>query len=287
MAEMVNRFVSRGVTHPSDTATLEMNQVSVAFAAGANGITTSRGNQFALENVSFVVHEGERVAVVGPNGAGKSTLLRLIVGTLKPSAGQVNIYGHSPDDHVCIAYVPQRNQIDWSFPATVEDVVMMGRVDKIGLFRWPKRHDWEVVRQCLERVQAAKLAKKQVGELSGGQQQRVFIARALAQEAELLLMDEPMNGLDLPSQESLFTILDKVRDDRVTVLVATHDLTLAEERFDRAILLNKRLIAYGEPPVILTPDHLMQAYGGHLHVLGEEETILLTEGCCGHGEDDQ
>lgn len=286
MAEMVNRLAPKGVIHASDMATLEMNHVSVAFASGANGVTTTRGTQYALEDVSFVVHEGERVAVVGPNGAGKSTLLRLIVGTIKPSSGQVIIYGHGPDDHICIAYVPQRNQIDWSFPATVEDVVMMGRVDKIGLFKWPRRRDWELVRMSLERVQATHLAKRQVGELSGGQQQRVFIARALAQEAEFLLMDEPMTGLDLPSQEAMFTILDNVRDEGVTVLVATHDLNLAEERFDHVMLINKHLVAYGRPSAVLTSEHLMQAYGGHIHVLGDEESVLLTDTCCGHGEDE-
>ena len=284
---MVNRLAPRGVAHPSGVATLEMNHVSLAFAAGVSGVTTTRGNQYALEDVSFVVHEGERVAIVGPNGAGKSTLLRLIVGMLKPSIGQVNVYGHGPDDHICIAYVPQRNQIDWSFPATVEDVVMMGRVGKIGLFKWPRRHDWDVVKMSLDRVQATKLAKRQVGELSGGQQQRVFIARALAQEAELLLMDEPLTGLDLPSQDALFTILDNVRDEGVTVLLATHDLNLAEARFDRVMLLNRRLIAFGQPAAVLTSDHLMNAYGGHVHVIEEEETILLTDGCCGHGEDEQ
>ncbi len=287
MAELVNRLMPRGVKHPSDVATLEMNQVSVAFAAGVNGITTSRSSEYALQDVSFVVHQGERTAIVGPNGAGKSTLLKLIVGTIRPSTGQVNIYGHGPDDHICIAYVPQRNQIDWSFPATVEDVVMMGRVDKIGLFRWPRRRDRDVVRHSLERVQATELAKKQVGELSGGQQQRVFIARALAQEAELLLMDEPLTGLDLPSQEALFTVLDTVREEGVTVLVATHDLNLAGARFDHVLLLNRHLIAYGEPAAVLTSDHLLRAYGGHIHVLDEEETVLLTDGCCGQGEDER
>ena len=164
---------------------------------------------------------------------------------------------------------------------------MMGRVVKIGLFRWPRRYDREVVKASLERVRATKLAKRQVGELSGGQQQRVFIARALAQEAELLLMDEPMTGLDMPSQDALFTILDDVRDDGVTVLVATHDLNLAEARFDRVMLLNRDLIAYGEPATVLTSDQLMQAYGRQIHVLDEEEAILLTDGCCGHGEDGQ
>lgn len=287
MSEMVNRLVPRGVSHHVDMATLEMSHVSVAFAAGANSVTTARSDQYALEDVSFVINEGERIAVVGPNGAGKSTLLRLVVGTLKPSSGLVNIYGHGPDDHICIAYVPQRSQIDWSFPATVEDVVMMGRVDKIGLFRWPKRHDREVVRKCLERVQATELAKKQVGELSGGQQQRVFIARALAQEAELLLMDEPLTGLDLPSQDAMFDILDNVRDEGVTVLVATHDLNLAEERFDRVMLINRYMIAFGRPSNVLTSDNLMHAYGGRVHVLDDEEAILITDTCCGHGEDEK
>lgn len=286
MAEMVNRLAPRGVIHPTDTATLEMSHVSVAYAMGPNGITNGRGKEYALEDVSFVVNGGDRIAIVGPNGAGKSTLLKLIVGTIKPSKGQVYIYGHGPSDHICIAYVPQRNQIDWSFPATVEDVVMMGRVDKIGLFRWPKRHDWHVVKSCLGRVDASELAKKQVGELSGGQQQRVFIARALAQEAELLLMDEPMNGLDMPSQEALFDILDNIKNEGVTVLVATHDLHLAEERFDSVMLLNKRLVAFGRPGTVLTSDHLMQAYGGQIHVIGPDDSVLLTDGCCGQGEDD-
>ena len=285
MSEFVERLAPRGITHASERPTLELDHVSVSFGAGANGVTTMRGTQYALEDLSFEIDKGERVAVVGPNGAGKTTLLRLIVGSIKPGKGQVNIYGHGPDDHICIAYVPQRNQIDWSFPASVEDVVMMGRVGKIGLFRWPRRRDWEVVRSCLEQVRAIHLAKRQIGELSGGQQQRVFIARALAQEAELLLMDEPLTGLDLPSQEAIFEILNVVQETGVTVLVATHDLNLAAERFDRVMLINKRLIAFGQPPAVLTSNNLLYAYGGHVHVLGEEETVLVADTCCGHGDE--
>jgi manganese/iron transport system ATP-binding protein len=285
MSEFVERLAPRGITHASERPTLELDHVSVSFGVGANGVTTTRGTQYALEDLSFEIDKGERVAVVGPNGAGKTTLLRLIVGSIKPGKGQVNIYGHGPDDHICIAYVPQRNQIDWSFPASVEDVVMMGRVGKIGLFRWPRRRDWEVVRSCLEQVRAIHLAKRQIGELSGGQQQRVFIARALAQEAELLLMDEPLTGLDLPSQEAIFEILNVVQETGVTVLVATHDLNLAAERFDRVMLINKRLIAFGQPPAVLTSNNLLYAYGGHVHVLGEEETVLVADTCCGHGDE--
>lgn len=195
------------------------------------------------------------------------------------------MYGQGPAGHICIAYVPQRNQIDWSFPVTVEDVVMMGRVGQIGLFRWPRRRDWAVVRHCLERVDATHLAHKQIGELSGGQQQRVFIARALAQEAELLLLDEPLAGLDVPSQEKIFHILDGLRPDGVTVLVATHDLNLAAERFDRVMLLNRRVIAFDRPEKVLTPEHLLAAYGGHTHVFAVDgETVVLTDTCCDAGE---
>ncbi len=284
MAEMVNRLAPRGVIHPRDTATLHMNHLSFSFPSSVDGIANARHREFALRDVSFTVNEGERVAIVGPNGAGKSTLLKIIVGTLKPTRGEVNVYGHGPDHHICIAYVPQRNQIDWSFPATVEDVVMMGRVDKIGLFRWPKRQDWEVVNQCLARVQAVDLAKKQVGELSGGQQQRVFIARALAQEAELLLLDEPLTGLDMPSQDALFAVLENVREDGVTVLLATHDLNLARDKFDLVMLLNKHLIAFGRPENVLTSEHLKRAFGGQVHVLAAEDAVLLTDGCCGGDE---
>ena len=240
------------------------------------------GRHHALHNITFTAQHGERIAVVGPNGAGKSTLFKLIVGTIKPSRGQVHIFGHGPDGHICIGYVPQRSEIDWSFPVTVEDVVMMGRVGQIGLFRWPRRADWELVRRSLDRVEASHLAKKQIGELSGGQQQRVFIARALAQEAELLLLDEPLNGLDMPSQQAIFNILDSLRPDGVTVLVATHDLQLAADQFDKIMLLKQKMIAFAEPTAVLTSDNLLQAYGGHVHVLEDDSQTILVDECCGH-----
>jgi manganese/iron transport system ATP-binding protein len=270
-----------GVRHESAAPILELNYVSASYAGS---VRDSRGRPRALEDITFQVSAGERVAIVGPNGAGKSTLFRLIVGTLRPDKGDVRVAGHAPGSHICIAYVPQRSQIDWSFPVTVEDVVMMGRVGQIGLFRQPQRKDRQIVRASLARVSATALAGKQIGELSGGQQQRVFIARALAQEAELLLLDEPMSGLDIPSQEAIFTILDALRDDGVTVLMATHDLNLAAERFDNILLLNGRLIAAGRPEEVLQTEHLLRAYGGHVHVVGSgEETILLAD-TCGDGE---
>ena len=236
----------------------------------------------ALENVSFEVDAGERVAVVGPNGAGKSTLFKAIAGIQRLTSGSIQIFGHAPGGHICIAYVPQRSQIDWDFPVTVADVVMMGRSGKIGLFRWPRKEDWEIVYRSLERVGMANLASRQIGELSGGQQQRVFLARALAQEAQLLLLDEPLTGLDAPSQEAIFRILDELKEEGITVLVATHDLEQASERFDRMMLLNRRLIAYGPPDKVYTPANLVRTYSGHLHILpGEdEEQLVLADTCC-------
>lgn len=252
----------RGIPHRQTAPCLALMDVSVVYVGGGNGRTHREGQDIALSHISFQLESGQRMAVVGPNGAGKSTLMKLIVGTVQPTEGRVEIFGSGPGGHICIAYVPQRNEIDWAFPATVEDVVMMGRVGQIGLFRRPRRGDKTIVAESLARVGAAHLARKQIGELSGGQQKRVFIARALAQEAELLLLDEPLNGLDLPSQEAIFEILNGVQQAHVAVLMTTHDLSLAAERFDQILLLNRQIVALGSPTAVLTPEHLLQAYGG-------------------------
>jgi ABC-type Mn2+/Zn2+ transport system ATPase subunit len=291
MSIFVKKVNPGGVDHKSGAPTLEMDTVSVAYAGAAVSANKGDGKgrngaNYALKSVSFEVHSGDQIAVVGPNGAGKTTLFNVIVGTLKPSKGKVNIFGHDPHHHICIAYVPQRNQIDWTFPVTVEDVVMMGRVGQIGLFRWPRRSDWQLVRQSLDRVGMAHLSKKQIGELSGGQQQRVFIARAIAQGADLLLLDEPFSGLDVPSHEAILEILDALDDRGVTVMVATHDLNLAADRFNQVMLLNREVIAFGRPPAVLTTDNLLKAYGGQMHRLADDnEGLLLTDTCCDHGEE--
>ena len=284
MTRLMNVLAGRGVAHDLRTPSLEMADVSVAYAAGAQDVTRVNGRFPALQHINFTAQRGERIAVVGPNGAGKSTLFKLIVGTVTPSEGEVHIFGHGPDGHICIGYVPQRNEIDWSFPVTVEDVVMMGRAGQIGLFKWPGRQDWEIVHRSLNRVGASDLAKKQIGDLSGGQQQRIFIARALAQETELLLLDEPLNGLDMPSQQAIFDVLDSLRPDGVTVLVATHDLQLAADRFDKIMLLNRKIIAFAGPTAVLTSENLLQAYGGHVHHLPDAEQGVLVDDCCGHDE---
>jgi ABC-type Mn2+/Zn2+ transport system ATPase subunit len=239
-----------------------------------------------LKDIDFSLPAGQLVAVVGPNGAGKTTLFRVIAGTLHPDSGSVHVYGHGPGGHVCIAYVPQRSQVDWNFPVTATEVVMMGRIRKLGFFRWPSRKDWEFVRQALDRVGMLAHGDRQIGELSGGQQQRVFLAQALAQEAEVVLLDEPLMGLDMPSQEAIFTTLNELKQDGAAIMVATHDLNMAADRFDLVMLLNRRLIAFGTPDEVYTRPHLLDAYGGSVHVISEEDgAVVLADTCC-EGEEE-
>jgi manganese/iron transport system ATP-binding protein len=168
----------------------------------------------------------------------------------------------------------------------VVDVVMMGRIGKLGLFNWPKKRDWDFVRQALADVGLSTMADRQISELSGGQQQRMFIARALAQEAELMLMDEPLNGLDINSQEQIFDILGELRRRGVTVMIATHDLDQAAERFDRVLLLNHRLMGFGSAQDVFTTEHLLEAYGGHLRLVQTgSEFLALGDTCCEDGEE--
>jgi len=252
----------------------------------AEHVSARYDGRVVLEDISFHLHTGERVAVVGPNGAGKSTLFKVIAGVMPLTSGKLDIYGADPSGHICIGYVPQRSQVDWNFPVTVADVVMMGRAGKLGILRWPGRPDWKKVRQSLIDVGLEDLAGRQISELSGGQQQRMFIARTLAQEAELLLMDEPLTGLDLNSQQAIFDILETLRQHRVTVMVATHDLDQAAEHFDRVMLLNRRMLGFGQPAEVFTSDRLVAAYGGHLRLLHVESDVLaLADSCCDEGEE--
>ena len=262
-------------SHRPGTPILNVSELSVRY----NG-------REALAAVSFQMRPGQRVAVVGPNGAGKSTLFKVIAGILAPSAGQVQVYGGGPGGHICIAYLPQRTQVDWDFPVSVADVVMMGRIGKMGLFRNPTRYDWDLVHQALKIVGIEPLAKRQISQLSGGQQQRMFIARALAQEAELMLMDEPLTGLDANSMEDIFNIFDELKKRDVTVLVSLHNLRMAARRFDQILLLNHRMLGMGVPAAVLTQANLVQAYGGQLHLLSTlEGTLALGDTGCDHEED--
>ena len=255
------------IHHQTNQPILDVQHISVRYDGYA-----------ALEDINFHLHVGERVAVVGPNGAGKSTLFKVVSGVLPPSSGDVTIFGSRPRGHVCIAYIPQRSQVDWNFPVSVADVVMMGRSAKLGPLNWPHKSDWEHVHHALQTVELSDLATRQIGQLSGGQQQRMFIARALAQEAELMLMDEPLTGLDTPSQEGLLTLLDTLREQKVTLMVATHDLAQAARHFDRIMLLNHRIIAFDLPQTVMQTEYLLQAYGGRLKL--DSGGSMLVDDCC-------
>ncbi len=270
LLERLRDFTHPGAPHADHAPFVRLQNVSAHY----DGV-------LALEDISLELYGGEQVAVVGPNGAGKSTLFKVIAGIHPPSRGTATMRGSDPRQHICIAYLPQRTEVDWRFPVTVQDVVMMGRVSKMGLFRRPHPTDWQAVHECLALVNLESLAARQIQELSGGQQQRMFIAQALAQEAELLMMDEPLNGLDAPSQEEVFNILAELKQRRVTVLVAMHDLGLAARRFDRVLLLNRRLVGFGRPGEVFTEAHLRRAYGGHLQMVETPEgTLVLNDTCC-------
>lgn len=266
----LGRVMGHPPAHLADAPPVQVADLSVRF----DGTT-------ALDGVTFTLREPTTVAVVGPNGAGKTTLLKVIAGIYPPSSGRVRVYGYGPVSHICIAYVPQRTQVDWRFPVTVADVVMMGRVKKLGPFRWPRKSDWAIVDSALDRVGMVDLRQRHIRALSGGQQQRVFLARALAQEAEIIMLDEPLTGLDAPTQQAILSLLDELKEDGVPSLVATHDLGLASDHFERALLLNHRLVAEGIPEQVFTPENLQTAYRGSLHIVsGDTGPMLLTDTHC-------
>jgi len=235
----------------------------------------------ALSDVTMAVPHGAQVAIVGPNGAGKSTLFKAIVGLLPLSAGSVLLHGRPPGPQVePIAYVPQREEIDWSFPVSVREVVMMGRYGRLGWLRRPQPADHEVVTSSLRELDILDLAGRAIGDLSGGQQQRVFLARALAQEPHVLLLDEPFTGVDVSAREALLRLLEQLRARGITVLVSTHDMQTAADRFELVALLSGRLVAYGAPAEVFTPEHIADAFGGQALFLGD--MVLIDQCCPGH-----
>jgi ABC-type Mn2+/Zn2+ transport system ATPase subunit len=255
-----------------EPARLDLEHVSVGY-----------NSHLALSDITLLVPHGARVAVVGPNGAGKSTLFKVLVGLLPLRGGRVLIHGLPLGHHQdCVAYVPQREEVDWHFPVTVADVVMMGRYRRLGWLRRPQKCDHRAVATSLEQMGIADLAGAPIGELSGGQQQRVFLARALAQEPHILLMDEPFTGVDAATQEAMLALLEHLQTQGVTLMVSTHDLNLATSRFERVILLNRRLVAYGPPDQVFTPQTVRQAFGRH--VLFLEEAVVVEECCPGEEE---
>jgi ABC-type Mn2+/Zn2+ transport system ATPase subunit len=225
----------------------------------------------ALTGVHGEVHAGRAVAVIGPNGAGKTTLLKAVLGLVPVVAGRVTVLGSSPAQaRRQVAYMPQADTLDGEFPVSVEQVVLMGRYRAVGWFRRPGRVDRRIAAEALDRVGLADLARRRFGVLSGGQRQRVLLARAMAQQPRLLLLDEPFSGVDVPSQQALLDGLAGMRAEGATVLLSTHDLALARNVCDVVCLLNRRQLGFGPVPQVLTRPLLLQAYGGQVLDLAEQ-----------------
>jgi manganese/iron transport system ATP-binding protein len=215
-------------------------------------VSAGYGDRPALEHVSLAIEAGSLLAVVGPNGAGKSTLLKLMAGVLRPWSGRVEVLGHPPGQQARrIAYVPQAELVDWSFPVTVDHVVMMGRYPLIGPLRRPGHDDRRAVATALDRVGMRDHASVQIGQLSGGQRRRVFLARALAAEPDLFLLDEPVTGVDATTQEDLMDLLESEAARGKTVVATTHDLACAAQRFQRVLAVNRTIIAHGPSSLVL------------------------------------
>ncbi|MBI4439905.1 metal ABC transporter ATP-binding protein [Candidatus Woesearchaeota archaeon] len=237
-------------------------------AIETKNLTVSYDRQPVIRGVSIEIKEKQIVGIIGPNGAGKSTLLKAMVGLLPIDSGNVSIFGKAVSDarHL-IAYIPQRSEIDWDFPVTVNDVVTMGRYKKIGMFRRPKKTDHEIARKSLREVGMLQYSDRSIGQLSGGQQQRVFIARALVQQTPILMLDEPFVGIDATTEKSIWQLLHKLKGQK-TIIVVNHNLTESIKNYDKVALINQRLIAYCNPK-LLNQEIIQKTYTGRLTLLEE------------------
>ncbi len=271
--------------HPHDhPAERRLPDVSAGLDAGharahadvwLQDVSAGYDDRPVLEHVDVAVEPGTLLAVVGPNGAGKSTLLKLLAGLLRPRTGRIEVLGHAPGEQARrIAYVPQAELVDWAFPVTVGDVVIMGRYPRLGPVRRPGAADREAARHALEQVGMTAYATTQIGRLSGGQRRRVFLARALAGEADLYLLDEPVTGIDATTQEDLMDILEGEARRGKTVIATTHDLACVAQRFGDVLAINRTVMAHGRASIVLDPGVLTRTYGGHLLVVAGQSVVL-------------
>jgi len=241
--------------------------IDAPFAIEVSNLTVSYNARPALLDVSISIEKDRLVGVIGPNGAGKSTFIKAILGFVKPDLGTVKIKGiHAKNAKGQVAYVPQRGAVDWDFPITVREVALMGRYQQIAWYNSPGKKDRDAAMQALEMVRMADFAHRQIGELSGGQQQRVFMARALAQGSDILLLDEPFAGVDAATERAILEVLERAKKSGKTLVVVHHDLSTAAEYFDKLLLIKQRLYAYGEPDIVLQEDLLSQVYEGRLKI---------------------
>lgn len=249
--------------------------VAPATAVQLRGVTVGYDRRPAIEDVDLSIEPGSLVAIFGPNGGGKTTLLKLIAGILEPWTGSVSVLGGAPAQSARrIAYVPQAELVDWSFPVSVWDVAMMSRYPRLGPLRQPGASDRAAVHAALDRVGMADHAGTQIGRLSGGQRRRAFLARAIAADAELYLLDEPVTGVDVPTQEDLMALLAAESSAGRTVLATTHDLAAASRHFEQVVGVNRRVMAAGPVSLLNDPDVLSRTYGGHILVIGDRGVLL-------------
>ena len=256
----------------------------VLHSAPENGIyvkdatVTYRNGHTALHNASFAIPTGTITALVGVNGSGKSTLFKAIMGFVKLAKGEISILGMPVEAALkrnLVAYVPQSEDVDWNFPVLVEDVVMMGRYGHMGMLRMPRRPDREAVENALARVNMLEFRHRQIGELSGGQKKRVFLARALAQDGRVILLDEPFTGVDVKTEEAIIVLLRSLRDEGRVMLVSTHNLGSVPEFCDRTVLLKHTVLDYGRTAEVFTQANLEKTFGGvlrHLLLTGNERS---------------
>lgn len=233
-------------------------------------LTVSYHRKPVLWDIDLTIPNGKLVGVIGPNGAGKSTLIKAILGLVPRASGWVRIYGDSyRKRRQEVGYVPQRESVDWEFPVTALDVVLMGTYGRLGWFRRPGASERQLALECLDKVEMRAFEDRQINQLSGGQQQRVFLARALAQEARLYLMDEPFAGVDAATEGAIVNVLRELREQQKTVIVVHHDLQTVEEYFDHLVLLNLRMVASGPTDTVFNRENLLATYGGRLTILDE------------------
>lgn len=260
----------RSVTEPgiSNRPVSSRPEHSNASPLSIHDLTVAYRHKPVLWNVDLDLPQGKLIAIVGPNGAGKSTLVKAVLNLVPRISGEIQIYGQPYEkQRQLVGYVPQRESVDWMFPVSALEVVAMGRYGKIGWFRRVSRAHREAAIGALERVGLADFAHRQISQLSGGQQQRVFLARALAQESQLYLMDEPFAAVDAATEESIVLLLRELRDSGRTAIVVHHDLETVREYFDQVILINMRVVAYGDAHEVFTKDNLRKTYGGRLTLL--------------------
>jgi manganese/zinc/iron transport system ATP- binding protein len=257
--------------HIKDIPQLEDPKIAVEI----HDVTVSYNRRPVLWGIDCTIPAGLMTAIIGPNGAGKSTLLKTMMGLLPVSSGYVRFFNKTLQEmRPQISYMPQRESVDWDFPISVYDVVMMGRYGKTGLFRRPRQADRQSVEEALEKVGMMPYAQRQISRLSGGQQQRVFMARALAQDAQIYLMDEPFAGVDAATGQAIIKVLKDMRHAGKTIVVVHHDLQAVADSFDYAVLLNLRLVKAGSIKQVLNEQTLQETYGGRLNILAEVGQLL-------------